>query len=117
MKYKDLRDFIAQLEKMGELKRVSMEIDTELEMTEIADRTLRAGGPAILFENPKGSSIPVLANLFANKTSSAEMMSISACCQYNGVGRVTRLHSLPGGCPSPEAHTKNVRIWAYIASR
>lgn len=64
MKYKDLRDFIEQLEQMGELKRVSMEIDTELEMTEIADRTLRAGGPAILFENPKGSDIPVLANLF-----------------------------------------------------
>lgn len=64
MKYKDLRDFIAQLEEMGELKRVSMEIDTDLEMTEIADRTLRAGGPAILFENPKGHSMPVLANLF-----------------------------------------------------
>jgi 4-hydroxy-3-polyprenylbenzoate decarboxylase len=64
MKYKDLRDFIEQLEKMGELKRVSMEIDTELEMTEIADRTLRAGGPAILFENAKGHSMPVLANLF-----------------------------------------------------
>ena len=64
MKYKDLRDFIAQLEKIGQLKRISMPIDTELEMTEIADRTLRADGPAILFENPKGSNIPVLANLF-----------------------------------------------------
>jgi 4-hydroxy-3-polyprenylbenzoate decarboxylase len=64
MKYKDLRDFIDQLEKVGELKRVTMEIDTELEMTEIADRTLRAGGPAILFENPKGANMPVLANLF-----------------------------------------------------
>jgi 4-hydroxy-3-polyprenylbenzoate decarboxylase len=64
MKYKDLRDFIAQLEKIGQLKRISMPIDTELEMTEIADRTLRAGGPAILFENPKGSNMPVLANLF-----------------------------------------------------
>lgn len=64
MKYEDLRDFIDQLEKMGELKRISMEIDTDLEMTEIADRTLRAGGPAILFENPKGHTMPVLANLF-----------------------------------------------------
>lgn len=64
MKYEDLRDFIEQLEKMGELKRISMEIDTDLEMTEIADRTLRAGGPAILFENPKGHKMPVLANLF-----------------------------------------------------
>ena len=64
MKYDDLRDFIEQLEKMGELKRISMEVDTDLEMTEIADRTLRAGGPAILFENPKGHTMPVLANLF-----------------------------------------------------
>ncbi|WJG10146.1 4-hydroxy-3-polyprenylbenzoate decarboxylase [Aliiglaciecola sp. LCG003] len=64
MKYKDLRDFIEQLEKIGQLKRINLEIDTDLEMTEIADRTLRAGGPAILFENPKGHSIPVLANLF-----------------------------------------------------
>ncbi len=64
MKYKDLRDFIAKLEAQGQLKRISREIDTNLEMTEIADRTLRAGGPALLFENPKGSDIPVLANLF-----------------------------------------------------
>lgn len=64
MKYKDLRDFMAQLEKRGELVRVTAEVDPVLEMTEIADRTLRAGGPAILFENPKGFSTPVLANLF-----------------------------------------------------
>lgn len=64
MKYKDLRDFIALLEKRGELVRIKQEIDTYLEMTEIADRTLRAKGPALLFENPKGFDIPVLANLF-----------------------------------------------------
>lgn len=64
MRYTDLRDFMAQLEKLGELKRVSIEVDPHLEMTEIADRTLRAGGPAILFENPRGHSVPVLANLF-----------------------------------------------------
>ena len=64
MKYKDLRDFIAQLEKQGELKRISAEIDPRLEMTEICDRVLKAGGPAILFDNPKGHDIPVLANLF-----------------------------------------------------
>ncbi len=59
MQYKDLRDFIAKLESMGELKRVSVEVDPYLEMTEICDRTLRAGGPAILFENVTGHSIPV----------------------------------------------------------
>lgn len=64
MKYTDLRDFISGLEKQGELKRITAEIDPYLEMTEICDRVLRAGGPAILFENPKGSNVPVLANLF-----------------------------------------------------
>jgi len=64
MKYHDLRDFIAQLEKIGELKRVGVEVDPRLEMTEICDRVLRAGGPAILFEKPKGHTVPVLANLF-----------------------------------------------------
>jgi len=64
MIYHDLRDFIAQLEKMGELKRIAVEVDPKLEMTEIADRVLRAGGPALLFEHPKGYAIPVLANLF-----------------------------------------------------
>lgn len=64
MKYHDLRDFIAKLEKEGELKRITLEVDPILEMTEICDRTLRAGGPALLFENPKGYTIPVLGNLF-----------------------------------------------------
>lgn len=64
MQYKDLRDFIATLEQQGQLKRISAEVDPVLEMTEICDRTLRSGGPALLFENPKGYDIPVLANLF-----------------------------------------------------
>ncbi|MFA5081333.1 MAG: 4-hydroxy-3-polyprenylbenzoate decarboxylase [Hydrogenophilaceae bacterium] len=64
MKYKDLRDFIGQLEARGELRRISVEVDPRLEMTEISDRVLRAGGPALLFERPKGHSMPVLANLF-----------------------------------------------------
>ncbi|MGA7749691.1 MAG: UbiD family decarboxylase domain-containing protein, partial [Gallionella sp.] len=69
MKYHDLRDFIAQLEKLGELKRVTAPVSPYLEMTEICDRVLRAQGPAILFENPVGinlppNKIPVLANLF-----------------------------------------------------
>ncbi len=64
MDYRDLRDFIAKLEQLGELQRIALEVDPCLEMTEVADRTLRSGGPALLFENPKGHSIPVLANLF-----------------------------------------------------
>jgi 4-hydroxy-3-polyprenylbenzoate decarboxylase len=64
MRYHDLRDFIAQLERLGELKRIRTEVSPHLEMTEICDRVLRAGGPAILFEQPKGHSMQVLANLF-----------------------------------------------------
>jgi 4-hydroxy-3-polyprenylbenzoate decarboxylase len=64
MKYHDLRDFVQQLEAGGELKRIAVEVDPYLEMTEIADRVLRAGGPALLFEHPRGHSMPVLANLF-----------------------------------------------------
>ncbi|MEQ8406871.1 MAG: 4-hydroxy-3-polyprenylbenzoate decarboxylase [Gammaproteobacteria bacterium] len=66
MSFSDLRDFITLLEKEGELKRVSTPVDPYLEITEISDRTLRQGGPALLFENPKGSSVPLLANLFGN---------------------------------------------------
>jgi 4-hydroxy-3-polyprenylbenzoate decarboxylase len=64
MKYQDLRDFIAQLEKLGELRRISAPVSPYLEMTEICDRVLRAQGPAILFEQPAGHTMPVLANLF-----------------------------------------------------
>ena len=68
MKYEDLRDFVRQLETAGELKRIDKEVSPSLEMTEIADRVLRAGGPALLFEHPVQEGrrwpIPVLANLF-----------------------------------------------------
>jgi len=64
VKYRDLREFIDLLEKRGELKRITTEVDPHLEITEICDRTLRARGPALLFENPKGHSIPLLGNLF-----------------------------------------------------
>ena len=64
MKYKDLRDFIDLLEKKGELKRIRYPADPYLEITEICDRTLKQEGPALLFENPKNSSIPLLGNLF-----------------------------------------------------
>lgn len=66
MAYTDLRDFIQRLEKEGELKRIKDEVDPILEITELADRAVKAGGPALLFENPKGSSIPVLINSFAS---------------------------------------------------
>ena len=66
MSFRDLRDFIKLLENEGELIRIHSEVDPYLEVTEISDRTLRQGGPALLFENLKGSNIPLLANLFGN---------------------------------------------------
>ncbi len=86
MKYQDLRDFIQQLEKMGELKRIKTEVDPHLEITEIADRVLRAGGPALLFENPKGHSIPVLANLFGTPRRVALGMGEESTEALRGVG-------------------------------
>jgi len=64
MGYRDLRDFLSQLERSAELKRVRTEIDPNLEMTEVCSRVLASDGPALLFENPKGHTIPVLGNLF-----------------------------------------------------
>jgi len=64
MQYRDLRDFIAQLESRSELKRITVEVDPRFEMTEICDRVLKAQGPALLFEKPKGHRMPVLGNLF-----------------------------------------------------
>ena len=66
MAYNDLRDFITALERAGELKRIRFEVDPHLEITEFADRSVKHGGPALLFEKPKGSSIPVLINAFAS---------------------------------------------------
>ena len=88
MKYHDLRDFVAQLETLGELKRVRAEIDTRFEMTEICDRVLRAGGPAILFENPKGQSIPVLANLFGTPRRVALGMGEESVSALREVGKL-----------------------------
>src|SRR5579872_6761495 len=67
MAYDDLREFIRALEKKGELKRIPFEIDPHLEITEFADRSVKSGGPALLFEKPKGSQIPVLINAFASQ--------------------------------------------------
>ena len=88
MKYKDLRDFIHQLEAKGELVRISQPIDTNLEMTEIADRTLRAGGPALLFENPKNHHIPVLANLFGTPERVAMGMGQDSVAALREVGKL-----------------------------
>jgi len=65
--YRDLRDFLGRLEKEGELKRISAEVDPVLEITEITDRVTKSGGPALLFERPKGSRVPVVINLLGSE--------------------------------------------------
>jgi 4-hydroxy-3-polyprenylbenzoate decarboxylase len=88
MKYHDLRDFIKQLEKQGELKRITIPIDPYLEMTEICDRTLKQKGPALLFENPTGYNIPVLGNLFGTPRRVAMGMGAESITELRGIGEL-----------------------------
>ena len=88
MKYKDLRDFIGQLEARGELKRICQPISPNLEMTEICDRTLRAEGPALLFENPTGYDIPVLGNLFGTPKRVAMGMGAESVTALREIGQL-----------------------------
>ena len=88
MKYSDLRDFLAQLARRGLLKRVAVEVDPDLEMTEICDRVLKAGGPALLFEKPKGHSIPVLGNLFGTPERVALGMGAESVDALRDIGRL-----------------------------
>ena len=88
MKYRDLRDFLTQLEANGELKRITVEVDPYLQVTEICDRTLKQHGPALLFENPKGSDIPLLANLFGTPDRVAMGMGEDSVEALREVGRL-----------------------------
>ena len=88
MKYRDLREFVGQLEARGELKRVSVEVDPYLEMTALCDRTLRSQGPALLFENPKGHRMPVLANLFGTPLRVALGMGRESVDALGEIGRL-----------------------------
>ncbi|HHJ80822.1 MAG TPA: 4-hydroxy-3-polyprenylbenzoate decarboxylase, partial [Candidatus Tenderia electrophaga] len=83
-----LRDFIAQLEQQGELKRIHQPIDPNLEMTEVCDRTLRAEGPALLFENPVAANIPVLANLFGTPQRVAMGMGADSVAALREIGKL-----------------------------
>ena len=88
MKYSDLRDFIAQLETLGELKRVAHPVDPYLQMTEVCDRTLRLEGPALLFENPTGYHVPLLGNLFGTTRRVALGMGEESIDSLRGVGEL-----------------------------
>ena len=95
MAYRDLRDFIAQLEQLGELKRVSVPVSPHLEMTALCDRALRAGGPALLFENPSGHTMPVLGNLFGSPRRVALGMGVSEVGELRQFGQVLAMLKEP----------------------
>ena len=78
MSYRDLREFMAQMELTGDLRRIAVPVSPYLEMTALCDRVLRAGGPAILFENPTGHNMPVLGNLFGTPERVARAMGVSS---------------------------------------
>jgi 4-hydroxy-3-polyprenylbenzoate decarboxylase len=88
MKYSDLRGFISGLEGLGELKRVREKVSPVLEMTALSDRVLRAGGPALLFENPAGFASPALTNLFGTTRRVALGMGAESLSELRDVGRV-----------------------------
>ena len=85
MKYKDLRDFVGRLESLGELRRIPQRVSPVLEMTELCDRVLRVGGPALLFESKQTHAFPVLGNLFGTPRRVALGMGIDAA-EQGGTG-------------------------------
>ncbi|HSW27563.1 MAG TPA: UbiD family decarboxylase, partial [Burkholderiaceae bacterium] len=88
MTYRDLRDFMAQLEQTGELRRINEPVSPYLEMTALCDRVLRAGGPALLFERPTGHSMPVLGNLFGTTARVARAMGVGSLGELRQFGEV-----------------------------
>jgi len=87
-RYRDLREFVARLESLALLKRITVPVSPRLEMTEVCDRVLRAGGPALLFENPAGFDMPVLANLFGTTRRVALAMGRDSAASLREVGEV-----------------------------
>ena len=85
---RDLRDFLARLEAAGELRRITEPVSPQLEMTALSDRVLRAGGPALLFENPAGHAMPVLTNLFGTPRRVARALGVAGLAEMRAFGEV-----------------------------
>lgn len=86
MTHASLRDFVRELERSGDLKRVPFPVDPRLEMTELCQRSLKAGGPALWFEQPRGSAIPVLGNLFGTPRRVAAALGYENVAQFREIG-------------------------------
>ncbi len=115
MKYRDLRDFVAQLKQIGELKTVSLAVSPKLEITEICDRALRSGGPALLFEQVSGHTMPVLANLFGTKKRVALGMGANDTTELRKLGQLLanlKSPQAPQGLKAlPEIKTLAKALW------
>ena len=109
MAYRDLRDFVRKLEKEGELKRISVEVDPVLEITEITDRCVKAGGPALLFERPKGSSIPVVTNLVGTERRMNMSLEVDSLDQV--AGRISSFLDMQ----SPQGLLEKVKMLPKLA--
>jgi 4-hydroxy-3-polyprenylbenzoate decarboxylase len=114
MKYRDLREFLAMLETAGELKRVRHEISPHLEITEICERTLRAAGPALLFENPKSSHVPVLANLFGTPKRVALGMGEDSVEALREIGRLLAFLKEPDPPSSMKEAWKSLPVFKKV---
>ena len=108
MRYHDLRSFLAHLEETGELIRVKVPVDPVLEMTEICDRTLRRAGPALLFEQPRGGNMAVLANLFGTPQRVALGMGAESISALSEIGELLAF------LRSPEPPTKMKEAWQAL---
>jgi 4-hydroxy-3-polyprenylbenzoate decarboxylase len=111
IRYRDLREFVAALERAGELKRVAVEVDPQLEMTEICHRALTVGGPAILFERPKGHAIPVLGNLFGTARRVALGMGVDSMSGLRDIGRLLAFLKEP---EPPQGFRDVIERWVPI---
>ena len=98
MRFRDLREFITFLEDKGELRRVDAPVSSELEITELADRTVKAGGPALLFENVRGYEMPVVINLYGTHQRTAWALGVEDLSELTD--RVRKLLGMVQGPPT-----------------
>ena len=113
MKYRDLRDFIEQLGREGELKEIVVSVSPDLEMTEVSSRVLHQGGPALLFKNPSGYSIPVLTNLFGTSRRIARAMGGETTGDLRRIGQFLASLKEPG---QPEKFSDLLGMGAMLKS-
>src|SRR5690606_11231608 len=114
MSFKDLREFIALLEAEGELKRITVPVDPVLEVTEVCDRTLRAGGPALLIENPKGSSRPLVGIAFGNTRRIALAMGQEDIQGLRDVGKLMAFLKEPNPPKAWRDLWENLPTWKQV---